>query len=478
MKVYLKIILIFFLTGNVYCLFGQDGHYWSQSFGNKSMLLGGTVNASASDLGAVFYNPGRLGLIRNAAFAINAEVYELNTLTVENGVNEGVDFEKKKFGSAPSLAAGSFKIPFLENHNFAYSFLTRQNNETDFFIRVEREGDNIATIPGDELYNGKLRFDSRFKEEWIGLSWSPPISEKVGIGLSNFVSTLNKSSLVGINMFTLDENNKVASFIKNRSYSYDSYGLLWKLGMAVSLSKVNLGLTITTPRINIINSGSVQFEEYLINIDTTGNGETNDAYLYNIQNDLKSTYHSPWAVGLGAGFHFNKVILHFSTEWYSKVSKYSILQTEPFVGQSIGDTVSFQLTDELNSVINFGVGMEFILSEKLTAYASYATDFSAAISDITGFSEYENEAFNTASQANFSQFGGGVSIDTKNLGITVGVIYRGASQEIKPPANFPEEADKPVFESDETSTLKTGKWSFILGFTFPSFDQLLEKGDS
>ena len=69
----------------------QDGHYWTENYGNKSMLLSGTVNASVNDLGAVYYNPGRLGQIENPAFVINAKVYEWRTLKVEDGVDEGVD---------------------------------------------------------------------------------------------------------------------------------------------------------------------------------------------------------------------------------------------------------------------------------------------------------------------------------------------------------------------------------------------------
>jgi hypothetical protein len=53
----------------------QDGNYWSENYENRSLLLIGTVNASVEDLGTVFYNPGRLGLIENPAFVISAEVY-------------------------------------------------------------------------------------------------------------------------------------------------------------------------------------------------------------------------------------------------------------------------------------------------------------------------------------------------------------------------------------------------------------------
>jgi hypothetical protein len=37
---------------------GQDAHYWSNQYGTRSVLLGGTGIGSASDLGANYHNPG------------------------------------------------------------------------------------------------------------------------------------------------------------------------------------------------------------------------------------------------------------------------------------------------------------------------------------------------------------------------------------------------------------------------------------
>jgi hypothetical protein len=477
MKIFLKIKLILFFTTVFYALYGQDSHYWSENYGNKSMLLSGTVNASVSDLGAVFYNPGRIGLIDNPAFAINAEVYKLNYIKIEDGVNEGSDLKKKTFGGAPSLAAGSFNLPFLKNHRFVYSFLTRQSTNTDFFIRVEKKGDVVEAIPGEELFNGKLDFNSSFKDEWIGLTWAPPVSENIGIGLSNFVSVLNKNSFIGLDMHTLDERNKVAELLMNRKYSFNTYGLLWKFGMAWKSNVLNLGLTVTTPRINVINSGSVLFEEYLINVDVTGDGETDDNYKFNTQNDLESAFHTPWAVGLGAGIQLKKGVIHLSTEWYSKVPEYTLLKTNPFEVQSTGEILEFQVVNELKSVFNFGIGVEWLLNEKISAYASFATDFSAATSGFTDFAEFDTQASNSNLQADFYQFGGGVSIETRIIEITLGATYRGATDEIDRPINFPDEDDIPVFNNNEKSSLYIKQWSFILGFTFLNFESILDKSN-
>ena len=453
--------------------YAQGGHYWSENFGNKSMLLSGTVNASVSDLGAVYYNPGRLGQIENPAFMINAQVYEWETVKIEDGINEGVDLNQSKFGGIPSLLAGTFKLPFAENHHFAYSFLTRQQNNMDFFVRVEDEGDFVESMPGEEIFNGTLRYRTKFTEEWLGLTWSYPINDKVSVGLSNFISVVNKSNGLYLNMNALGEQNDVATLSMTREYSYNNYGMIWKAGLAYKISPVNIGITITTPRVNIYGNGSTLYENFMSGIDTTGNGQTNDVFVYDLQKDLEVSYRHPWAIGLGIGIHFKKAILHISAEWFDKVPRYTIIETQPFVGQSTGDTLKFTLVEELDQVINFGFGLEYYISEKVSLFASVATDFSAVTSDPYRFAEFDNKVSNSVVQADFLQFGGGVSIETKKVDITVGVTYSGADEQFERPIDFPSEGETAgVFDSGETSRIHIKQWRFIIGFSFPFADKM------
>ena len=118
------IILVYIIGLYIFNLNAQDGNYWSEQYGTRSMLLSGTVNASVSDLGAVFYNPGRLGQIENPAFVISAKVYEWTTLRIKDAEEGKIDLKQSNFGGAPSLLAGTFSVPFMKKHKFAYSFLT------------------------------------------------------------------------------------------------------------------------------------------------------------------------------------------------------------------------------------------------------------------------------------------------------------------------------------------------------------------
>ena len=126
----------------------QDGHYWTQPYGNKSMLLNGTVSGSVSDLGAVYYNPARLGLVDKPAFLISADVFQLTTLNIENGFGENSDFSESDFGSAPSLVAGTFKIKKMPKMKFAYSILNRNSSDLSLFYRTDAQGEVIDNLPG------------------------------------------------------------------------------------------------------------------------------------------------------------------------------------------------------------------------------------------------------------------------------------------------------------------------------------------
>lgn len=450
----------------------QDGHYWSENYGNKSMLLSGTVNASVDDLGAVFYNPGRLGQIKNPVFAISGKVYEYNLVKIENGINEGTDLTNSDLGGAPSLVAGTFKIPFLKKHKFAYSFLTRQRAKLEFSIREEREGDVIDAIPGNEIFNGQLKLTNNTKDEWFGLTWSIPINEKLSLGASGFISSLNKSSAFTIDMNALGEDNHVASLYLNRQYGYNSEGLIWKVGAAWDLHPIHLGLTVTTPKVNLIGDGSSLYEDYMVGIDTTGDGNNDDVYVFNYQDYLDTEYSTPWAIGFGAGFHFNKGIIHLSAEWYDNIPHYSILEAEPFVGQSTGDTIRFSLNEQLNPVLNWGVGLELKCSDKLSIYTSFATDNSGVTSNITRYIELEEEASNSVFQADFFRIGCGFSLYTKWAEIALGATYNRGTQQFDRPINFPEEGGDSIFESGQKSAFRFTQWRFILGFSFTFADKM------
>ncbi len=466
----IKNILIISFIGISTLSFGQDAHYWTEQFGNKSMLLNGTVNASVEDLGLVFYNPGRLAQIENPAFVISAKVYELNKTVIKDGLGKGRDLKESQFGGVPNLVAGTFKIKSLKNHHFAYSFLTRFRSEASFSTTID--GDQI--LEGNySAFSGKIKYNNNLNEEWFGLTWSHSTSEKISFGISTFAYRRNKTNQLTLQLQGLNKENKVSTLFKNRQMSYQAYGLLWKGGMAVKLKNINLGLTITTPKINLFGSGSSVYEDFLSGIDSVSNGNSLDTYIENSQQDLQVNYKSSWAVGLGVGIKTVKGTIHLSGEWYNKVKEQVLMQADQFIGQQPKDTINFVLIDKLNSVINFGIGYEHHFNRKISAYGSFATDFTAVASDASLLIKFKDEVRHSRFDGNIYHFGGGIALNLPWAELTLGTTYASAQRDIPRPIDIDNEDE--IINSDAVSDLKYSRWRFIVGFSFPFVANINEK---
>ena len=454
----------------------QDGHYWTQQYGTRSILMSNSVIGGVDDLGAVYYNPGRLSLIENPAFLLNVNVYELTQLKFDDAVGEGADRSKSSFGSVPTFVAGTFKIKQLEGHHFAYSVIQRQNFNFDFNFRDEVYGDVIENFPGEEYFGANIRLNTKIKEDWYSLSWSYPLKDNLSIGITGSATryTIDKGSLIELQALT--ESNEVAQLQLDRNYSFNDYGLLWKLGIAGVTKRVQWGVTITTPSISITGKGKYNYEEFFSGIP--GASVNPDKFATSRQSDIAIEYKRPLAIGGGISIPINKSQLHFGMEWYNSINQYTILEAEPHIAQSSGDTITFNLVDNLKSVTNFGVGAEIYFGERLSGYASVSTDFSAVPEDITGFSEIEPEANNTVFSTNLYHFAGGVVWSLNRADITLGLARTGGKQDFARPVDFPEEGDDGIFDKDETGSFQWKRLRVIFSFSFPFLKDAANRFDN
>ncbi len=456
----------------------QDGHYWTQQYGTKSMLLSGSVIGGVEDLGAVYYNPGRLAQIPNPAFLLSASVYEYTTLKADDAFGASKSVSKAEVKGVPTLAAGTFKVKFLPNHFFAYAIMTRQQSDVSTTYRNEVfDTDALPTIPGNEDFSGEVNIRNQSNEKWIGLTWSHPISKKLSLGVTtNFVTnTQTKGSTLELR--ALAQSGEVGVYKYNRGFSYTSNGLLWKAGLSGAFGKWLIGLTVTSPLINLGGSGSYNYEEFYSTITGLGVPKYSTSY----QDGLKLIYKSPVSVGFGVTRPIGRNKIHFSTEWYAAVPKDTIMQSTTHYSQSAPtDTLDFILTDQMKSVINAGLGLEFYISEHVSGYASFSTDFSSVVDDITRFVQRLPEAANSSWKSDFYNIGGGVVLDFKGADITLGVTHTGARQTIPQLLNFPDGSGSPIFDPTKTSDLQWDRWRFVFSFSFPflaDYAKKLEGGE-
>ncbi len=454
MKIVFLLVLTTIITSQV--VSAQDTHYWNLQYGTRSRLLGGTVIGSVSDLGATYYNPGALALFDDPGFILSSRVYQYDSYTLEGGGGEGVDLPSTSFSPSPSLVAGSFS---RKNHHLAFSILTRQAMDVGVEGRFINSIDAIPGSPGDEEFAGELTFEQDLNELWGGFTWSYKLKPRIGIGVTQYVAIRSQNSRIQTVAQAMTDSDMIAATILINDFDYRNYRTLWKTGLGFNLEPLTFGITMTTPSLNLTGKGSTLTNRSVIGQDTDGDGIEDPEFSSDFQQDVDAKYKSPWSLGAGAAYKTGKSRIHFSLEWFSAVDKYDVLDSRDFQGQSSGETLTNEVTHELESVLNYGIGIEHSFRERLTAYGSFVTDFSAAVEGTDTNLSFSNW--------DLYHITGGMALTINRVEMILGLTYSFGNQVIDRPASFTgsNESNELIGSAIGADVDYTGL-KFILGFSF------------
>ena len=158
--------------------------------------------------------------------------------------------------------------------------------------------------------------------------------------------------------------------------SYFALRSILKVGAFAEFGAFSTGLTITSPSLHIAGKGELGLNKGYFGSDTT-------ALAANYQVDLSAKYKTPLSIGYGLGFKIGKGNIHASAEWFDKIDPYFVMQGEDFIAQiPDNEIVKVDAVQELNSVLNWGVGFEYNFSPAFNGYISYNTDQSGLNEEI------------------------------------------------------------------------------------------------
>jgi hypothetical protein len=441
----------------------QSEYHWSDQFGNRSTLLNGTVIAGVTDMGAVFYNPGRLVQLERPGYLLTAEAFEFNRVKLEGGLEDNLELDQTNLRGVPNLVAGVFTIPSHPGHRFAYSLLTRRRSETDLLLTTEHNVDLFPQLQGPETYLGTWESLSEITESWVGLTWSHIVSPRVAVGVTTFGTYVGRQRRIERGVGVVPEDDDPASLVEFREYRFDSYGLIWKAGLAVDLSPIRLGLSLTTPQLNPFGGGSIRYEELLGAPEVTGIEPEVTIFR---EEDLPIKARTPFAIGAGVTWEGRRGSVHLSGEWYSSVSQYEIMGVDSVQSQTSGEVREYHVMDELSSVFNYGIGAEWRLTNSLFAYGSVARDASAAPEEVFEPFRFEDKISNSHFQSNNRHLGSGLTYEASWIDLTVGFSFATSTQEVPNPLDSTDPIPDPPIESEKLE-LKQRRWRFLVGISVP-----------
>jgi hypothetical protein len=381
----------------------QDSQYWTLQYGPVAELLGGTVVGSSRDLSATFYNPGALALTRDPALLASVQSFEVVKMKAET-IPPLIDFKDSNAGPSPSLFAFALPRSWTGSSIIAISSLTRQ----DFDVRV----DNWQVLPSRQGGAESL-FDQSLTESWFGVSWAHPVGERFGVGVTTYAAYRGQRARKEISGEAAASPSQGGAGLLVEDFDYANYRLLWKAGISTQRRSWDLGLTVTTASVNLFGSGSASYVRSAVGADLGGGPVVSVSVQH--QDDLASTYQSPWSVAAGGGYRRGSNTFHATAEWFGAVSGFEVLDTSLFASDPAAASLVKRLHQQAKSVVNFGLGYERKVSDRFSFYGALTTDRT--------FADKNDSAGNSLSTWDIYHATAGASLMVKSMKLTMGGAY-------------------------------------------------------
>ena len=366
----------------------QDHNYWNNQFGSRSALMGGAVVGGVRDTSAVFYNPGALGFIDNQSLSVSANALRVERSVIENGAGDGRDLDSDTLSVVPLLISG---ITFLNDSGsdvLGYGILTRNSYQLEISERRDVVGNilNSGTFPGEENYIGQISADTKLDEYWGGVGYSHRFNEQISAGLTTFVAVRSQSFNEQTFARVISTDTFAAS-TSNLSSNYDFYNvrLLWKGGVSVDCNPVKIGLTVTTPSIDLFGDGTSAGDLTVTNVDIDGDGLPDTFVADDRQDDLDAEIRSPLSIAAGLDWQItDQTVIAVTGEWFTALGAYDVMTPEardfirpPGVATGLFNSQDFlTVLDAADDVFNVALAVEHSFTETLKGILSFRTDYS------------------------------------------------------------------------------------------------------
>ncbi|MCH7962367.1 MAG: hypothetical protein IH852_00340 [Bacteroidetes bacterium] len=442
---YKSLLIIICFTGSF--INAQDSHYWTNQYGTEASLLGGLVVGSKHDLSSTFYNPGTLALTTDQVLTISTDAYQITQVNITSKSPAVPDLESNTSGAAPSIVAFRLQLDELGKNQIAFSFLVRDVVKADFYGRdINKTGTS-----GIRANDGIIFADN--VETWVGFSWGRKIKEKVGIGISQYVTLRsNRQRLQIINQVLEDPQTSATRIIYSDTY-FNNFKILWKAGIIFDHRPLSFGFTVTTPSLNLFNYTG----ESSINISQINSAGEEQFIAVNDEDGLTSEFKTPFSIAFGAAYHFEKTSLYFSAEWFAKISSYEVLNTQPVIVVPTGEVIPNTNFLSRRSVINFGLGVDHKLGKDLSLYASIFTNNSAK--DPDQLSKYSMSGYNIL------HFLGGVALKYDILDLILGLGYATGNNKIESLDNIIDPSNTSSVNDETFSEISYRGYKIVFAFS-------------
>jgi hypothetical protein len=457
---YLLGVLFFMLfVGNAFAQ--VDAHYWTHQYGARGLLLNGAVIASTDDETAIYYNPGAMGLNENLGLSFSFFTPTYNFIETDNFLGENTSFSDQGLDLSPGFLSVNFS-PF-ENNRLVFGVTTFTRFKTDLEFK-DRIIDKVNSVV-DLLFLGDLEFQRKVKESWYGLGFSYRLADNFSLGVTQFGVWHNQDVKLEYRKEIFSEHlpeRLLSGWRSDFSYGFSANaGFLTKLGLAWAPGDVRIGMTYTSPVYAFIQSHArYDFDDQKVYRQDSIVSQSNLRDMIGLEN-----YRTPWSVGLGFDFSWNSYRISMSSEYFSEVKDYAIIDDsdDPFDGMAISDNpINISVISAKESVLNFAVGVQKTMNEKTTWVWGFRTDFNPNAT----LSLNEGIDFLSSSPNVYHASAGGIFLFGDNqvsFGIDYGIGIKSGGRQL---IDLSDINNDNLFTYSSNNTVKTTTHSFMVFLTY------------
>lgn len=435
-------IVIIAMLCCIHIAYGQN-NYWSQQYGSRSSLMGGSVVGGVQDNSALYYNPAGIAYIDSAHLNVSANAYGLDYMQLKNGAGTNLDLSSLKILVYPQFISGLIKFKLVPKLKLAYGLLTRYRSEIKMHADNTLPSYPVITTPFDtsQYYYGTFDYELSTISQWGGFSVGYKFTPFFAMGLTTFV-TYSHYDGFRKTFATADVDHPDPDSVymaRFSSYEYnnvDHFGLLWKLGFQFNWEKFKLGVTLTTPNVSLFGFSRIgrtleyNNQDRFIS-DSVAIGRFPSWLASDDKGNLPTQMRSPASLAIGLEYVFPKTNTKFTItgEAFMAVPEYLIARSDEPVyirptdqyNNAMVSSQFMELRASHSAILNIGAGLEQRIGKKTILYFGVRTDFN------NGFQQANDKSIVTnrlnQSYNHYLHFSGGFTYKKGSSDITFGLNY-------------------------------------------------------
>jgi hypothetical protein len=442
---YTLLFFIILIPLSIKELKAQHSWYWNTQMNEESFMLAGAVVGGGAGVGSIYYNPALISDNNKSNLSLNVSLFSLDAYRIENALGDNINLESSRILVDPrffSYIQKSKKHPGL---SFQFIIMGKENFIVSFTDSQDKQIDILKQLPGNERYFTNFKYRNQFSEYWIGGGASLKMKSgfSVGIAMFGLIKSLHYTYLTEMNANPLsdtvyDGGNAIPFYTASTgSYEYvkfNDYRLIWKIGLAYSFDRINIGVNITTPSVHAFSGVmgvSKGFEQSHIS-NPDGSGFFPDYFVADEQtnNDLMVNHRDPLSIALGIEYSTLSGKQHFyaTTEHFFGMDPYKVITATvnqniaiPSVYQEITPKDWLSIVSGARPVTNLALGYKWQFSDRLMLLTGIKTDYSYKID--YNFRELEDYNRLASFDLNVFHFSGGVLSEIRGHNFYAGIQY-------------------------------------------------------